>query len=198
MYASLVALETTMALSTSSTTIAASTPSVTLSQSAIGALSVRGLGPRAFLRGEAELVGPFGERLDDQGDVLVLIDAELLDSPLHLFPVDRGREGRLLELLLHRLRLHPLDPGGPDECAGGDETGELIDRVERLSHSRLARHAHEFGMTRHRIDHLLRIAALLELLDRVPRMAGVEVRIALVVEIVDQAGDGVELFVLVP
>jgi feruloyl-CoA synthase len=40
------------------------------------------------------------------------------------------------------------------------------------------------------VDHLLGIAALLQLLDRVARMTGVEVGITLVVEVVDQAGDG--------
>ena len=46
------------------------------------------------------------------------------------------------------------------------------------------------------VDDLLGIAALLELLERVARMARVEVGIALVVEVVDEPGDRVELLVL--
>jgi hypothetical protein len=103
-----------------------------------------------------------------------------------------------LELLLHRLGLHALDAGGADESAGGHEAGELVHRVQRLRHPGLARHAHEVGVAGDGVDHLLRVAAFLQLLDRVAGMSGIQVRVPLVVEIVDQACDGVELLVLVP
>jgi hypothetical protein len=48
----------------------------------------------------------------------------------------------------------------------------------------------------HRVDHLLRIAALLKLGQRVARVPRVEVGIALVVEVVNEPGDGPELLVL--
>ena len=47
-----------------------------------------------------------------------------------------------------------------------------------------------------RVDHLLGVSALLEFLEHVAGMAGVEVRIALVVEVVDEPGDGPQLLVL--
>src|SRR5918992_4384585 len=53
-------------------------------------------------------------------------------------------------------------------------------------------------MAGHGVDQLLRIAALLEQLERLARMAGLEVRVALVVEVVQQPGDRVELLVLAP
>src|SRR5512133_634545 len=180
-YASLVVFETTSAFSKSSTISPATTPRVILAQPAIGRL-VRDLRPGAFLRAEAELIGALRERLDDQGDVLVLVDPELLDPPLNLISVDRRSEGRLLELLLDRLRPHALDARGADQGAGGDEAGELVHGIERLRHPGLAGDAHEVGVAAHCVDHLLRIAAVGQLLDCVAGMAGLEVRVALVVE----------------
>ena len=136
--------------------------------------------------------------LDDQGDVLVLVDLELLDSALDVVAVDRSRERRRLELLLHRLRLHALDSGGAHESTGGDEARELVDSVEGLRHAGLPGHAHEVGVPGDCLDHLLRVAALLHLLDRVAGVARVEVRVTLVIEVMDEARDRVGLLVLAP
>ena len=56
----------------------------------------------------------------------------------------------------------------------------------------------ELGVAGDGVDHLLRIALLLQLLERVAGMTGLEVGIALVVEVVHQRGDRVELLVLTP
>src|SRR5436190_1433594 len=77
-------------------------------------------------RHEPELVRVLGQGLDYEGDVLVLVDAELLDPAPDLVAVDLGRERGLLELLADRLRRHSLDPGRADECAGADEARQLV------------------------------------------------------------------------
>ena len=64
--------------------------------------------------------------------------------------------------------------------------GELVDRVERLRHLGLAGHVQELGVAGDRVDHLLGIASLLQLLDRVAWVASLQVRVALVVEVVDE------------
>ena len=73
---------------------------------------------------------------------------------------------------------------------------ELVHGVERLRH--LASRAGPPGTRRagDRVDHLLRIAEPFELLQRVAQVPRVEVRVALVVEVVDQPGDRVQLLVL--
>jgi hypothetical protein len=57
--------------------------------------------------------------------VVVELDAELLGAFVDVLPVDARGEGRLLQLLLDRLRLERRDPVRPDEAAGVDEAGEL-------------------------------------------------------------------------
>ncbi len=59
-------------------------------------------------RAQAELAGDRAHRLDHEADVVVQLDAELLGALVHLVAVNAGRERRLLELLLHRLRLERL------------------------------------------------------------------------------------------
>ena len=56
----------------------------------------------------------------------------------------------------------------------------------------------EGGVAGHGVDQLLRVALLLEQLERLARVAGAEVGIALVVEVVEQAGGGPQLLVLAP
>ena len=75
--------------------------------------------------------------------------------------------------------------------------GELVDREQRLLHRRLPRDAQEIRVRRHRPHQLRRIAPGLELADRVARMAVAEVRIALVVEVVQQPGQPPQLDVAV-
>ena len=147
---------------------------------------------------EPELVGARLHRRDHEGDVLVEVDAELLGALADLVTVDARSERGLLELLLDGLRRHPLDAGRADERAGGDEAGELIDREERLGHVGLARDAQEGGVPGDRVDELLGPAALLEQPQGgagVAVLGVVEIREALVVEVVDQARHGPQLLV---
>ena len=60
----------------------------------------------------------------------------------------------------------------------------------------VARDAEEVGVRGDRAHELGRVAARLELLQRDPRMAGLEVGMALVVEVVQQPGDAPQLLVL--
>src|SRR5919201_25673 len=55
----------------------------------------------------------------------------------------------------------------------------------RFARPRLARHVQERGVPRDRVHHLVRVAEPAQLLERVAGVAGLEVRVALVVQIVD-------------
>ena len=68
-------------------------------------------------------------------------------------------------------------------------------RDQCLVEQALARDAEELRMRLHRVHHLLGIVAPAQFLDRHARMAGLEVRVALVVEVVHQAGDAPRLLV---
>ena len=113
-----------------------------------------------------------------------------------LVAVDRRGEGRRLQLLLHRLRRHALDAGGPHQGAGGHEAAELVDGVQGLGHLGLARDAQVGRVAGHGVDQLLRIVQLLEQLQRHARVAGLQVRVLLVVQVVQDAGGGPQLLVL--
>src|SRR5918994_506093 len=145
---------------------------------------------------EVELVRVLLERRDDEGDVLVEVDAELLCALAQLLAVDRGRERGRLHLLLDRLRGEPVDAGRPHVGAGHDEAAQLVDGVQRLLHRRVARHAEEVRVGGDAADQLRRVAARLELLERHARMAGLEVRVALVVEVVEEPREPPQLLVL--
>ena len=135
-----------------------------------GFLRRTGKAQRAWLLRQPELVRALFHRGDHERDVLVELDAEVLGALAHLVAVDARGEARLLQLLLDRLGREAVDAGGADERARGDEARQLVDRVERLRELRLARDAEERRVARDRVDQLLRIALLLEQLERVSRM----------------------------
>ena len=128
-------------------------------------------------------------------DVLVELDAELLGALVDVVPVDAGGERRLLQLLLHRLRLERRDPVGPHEPAGVDEAGELVAGEERLLQRRVARQAEVRGVREDALDHLLGLALLAQDRRAVLRVL-VERGVDLVVEVVQQRGHAPELLVL--
>jgi hypothetical protein len=128
--------------------------------------------------------------------VLVEVHAHLRGRLAHLVAIHGGRERRRLHLLLHRLGRHPDDPGGAHERDRGDEPGQLVDRVERLRERGLARHAQVRRVAGHGLDQLLRVAQLAQLLEGDPRMAGLQVGVLLVVEVVEDAGGRPQLLVL--
>ena len=128
-------------------------------------------------------------------DVLVEVDAESFGACIHLVAVHAGGERRLLELLLHRLRLQPLEPGRPDEAARVHEAAELVAGEERLLEQRVPRQREVLGVGEHGLDDLLGIALLAQDRRAVLRML-VERRMDLVVEVVEQRGDAPELLVL--
>src|SRR5215207_6145228 len=103
--------------------------------------------------------GVGGDRIDHELDVLVFVNAQLLDGAGDLIAVDLGCERGLLQLLANRLRLHPLDPRGTNQRARGDEPRQLIHRVQGLREPGLPWHAEEVGVSGHRVDDLLRVAA---------------------------------------
>src|SRR5688572_28961926 len=70
---------------------------------------------------EPELVGLGLEGRDHEGDVVVEVHAELLGPTADVLAVDGRGEGGRLELLLDRLRRHPVDALGPHVRAGRDE-----------------------------------------------------------------------------
>src|SRR5262245_46689362 len=82
--ASLVSLLTAIEFSTSSASTSASRIRTTFTQR----LTAGSLRLRVGLRADAELVLALGKRLDDQGDVLVLVHAQLVDPALHLIAID--------------------------------------------------------------------------------------------------------------
>src|SRR5207249_4313091 len=90
---------------------------------------------------DPEVVGARGHRLDHNLEVLVEVEtrlgAQLVCARLYVLAADGGGEARLLQLLLDRLRLEPVDALGADVRAGGDEAGELVAGEERLVEQRL-------------------------------------------------------------
>ena len=136
------------------------------------------------------------ERGDHEGDVLVEVDPELLGAVAHRVAVDRGGEGRGLHLLLDRLGRQPVDPLRAHVGAGHDEARELVDGVQRLLHRRVARDLEVVGVRGDRAHHVLREPEPLELGEGVARMAGVKIRIALVVEVVEHSHEPPALLIL--
>jgi hypothetical protein len=147
-------------------------------------------------RREPQVVRALLERGDDEAHVLVEVDAELLRAAAHVVAVDRGREARLLELLLDRLGRHAADALGAHHRTRHDEARELVDGVQRVLERALARHVEVVGVRGDGPDELWRLAAALELGHRQPRVARLRVGMALVVHVVQQAHDAPQLLVL--
>ena len=145
--------------------------------------------------GQAELAGDRLQGGDDVRDVLVELEPEQLGTGVDLVAVDAGGEGRLLQLLLDRLRLEALEPGRPHEPAGVDEPGELVAGEERLLQQRLARDLEVLGMREHGQDQHLGVALLAEDRRAVLRML-VERGVDLVVEVVEERRAAPQLLVL--
>jgi hypothetical protein len=136
------------------------------------------------------------QRGDNRSHVLVEVHAELLGAGADLVAIDRCGEARLLELLLDRLGRQAADALRADLRARHDEARELVDRVQRLLHERLARHAEVIGVGGHSADELRRVVQPLELGKGHARMTRRHVRIALVVEVVQEARLAPQLLVL--
>ena len=128
--------------------------------------------------------------------MVVELQAQLLGAAVDLVAVDAGCEGRLLQLLPHRLRLEGLDPVGPDQPAGVDETGELVTGEERLLEFRVPLHVQVLRVRKDGLDELLWIALLAEDRSAVLRVL-VESGMDLIVEVVEERGRAPEFLVLV-
>ena len=144
---------------------------------------------------QAELLRDRLQRGDDVRDVLVQLEPEQLRAGIDLVAVDACREGRLLQLLLHRLRLEPVEPRRPDEPARMHEAGELVAGEERLLQHRVARQLEMLGVGEDGLDHLFRIPLLAQDRCAILRVL-VERGVDLVVEIVQEPDDAPELLVL--
>ena len=77
---------------------------------------------------ETELAGDRLQRRDYVRDVLVEVELEEVGALVDVLARDAGGELRLLQFLLHRLRLEPLEACGADEAARVDEAGQLVAR----------------------------------------------------------------------
>ena len=113
-----------------------------------------------------------------------------------LVAVDRGGEARLLELLLHRLRRQPVDPLRAHVGAGEQEAATA--RRRRRGSSPSACRGRRPGSRRARRCRARSSGSTSSCSSSAsaPRVAGLEIGIALVVEVVEQADDAPELLVL--
>ncbi len=157
----------------------------TVPATATASAACRAGGGCVLPRAQAELRGDRPQRGDEERDVLVEVDAELFRSAVDLLAVHSGREGRLLQLLAHRLRLERLDAVGTDEAAGVDEAGELVAGKQGLLQRRVARQLQVLRMGETGLDDLLRLALLAQDRSAVLRVL-VERRVDLVVEVVEE------------
>ena len=105
-------------------------------------------------------------------------------------------ERRRLHLLLDRLGREPVDPLRAHVGARHHEARELVDGEQGLLHRRVARDLEVVGVRGDRADHVLGELEPLELGQRVARVAGVKIRIALVVEVVEHPDHAPALGVL--
>ena len=133
------------------------------------------------------------QRLDHVLDVLVERQADLLGAVVDVLAVDAAGEGLLFQPLLHR---GEVDVGerlaGLDQGHGGDEAGELVAGVEGLGEAGLARRAGVGRVAQDGRAHDLGVPLGGEDLDPA---VGVVLLVgpALVVEVVEQAGEAPEL-----
>jgi hypothetical protein len=146
-------------------------------------------------RAEAEVARDGAHGRDHVRDVLVELEAELLCAAINLVAMHAGREGRLLELLPHRLGLERLDPVRPDEPAGVNEPRELVAGEQRLLQLGVSVDRQMLGVREDGVDELLRIALFPQDRRTVLGML-VERRMDLVVEIVEEGGCPPEVLVL--
>ena len=146
-------------------------------------------------RAQAELLRDRLQRRDDVRDVLVELQLEQLGARVDLVPVHPGGEGRLLQFLLDRLWLEPLEPVRPHEPAGVHEAGELVAGEERPLEQGVARQLEVLRVGEDGLDHVLRIPLVAEDRRAVLRVL-VERRVDLVVEVVEERGCAPELLVL--
>src|SRR3954465_3117108 len=156
--------------------------------------SRRARGPPA--RGAPGALGRGPEGGDHERDVLVEVDAEPFGALAHRGAVDgRGERGRL-HLLLDRLRRQPVDALRPHVGARHHEARQLVDGEQRLLHHRVARDLQVVRGRGDGADHVVGEPEPLELRERVAGMAGVKIRIALVVEVVQHPDEAPALLVL--
>ncbi len=134
-------------------------------------------------------------RGDDVADVLVELEPDELGARVHLVAVHSGRERGLLELLLHRLRLQPVEPGRPHEPARVHEPRQLVAREEHLLQLRVARHREVLGVREDGLDQLLGVARVAQDRSAILRML-VERGVDLVVEVVQESRRTPEVLVL--
>ena len=132
---------------------------------------------------------------DDVRDVLVELEPEELRARVHLVAMDARGERRLLQLLLHGLRLQAVEPGRTHESARMHEARELVAREQHLLELRIAGHREMLGMREDGLDQLLGVALLAQDRRAVLRML-VERGVDLVVEVVQEGGRAPELLVL--
>src|SRR5687768_5524055 len=91
---------------------------------------------------QSDLGGHAAERVDDERDVGVQLDAELGGAAVYVVAIHRARERLVLQLLAYGGRLQAgHDLAGPHESARVDEAGQLVARVERAIQEADARHA---------------------------------------------------------
>ena len=133
------------------------------------------------------------ERGDHEGHVLVEVHPQLRSALAHRLAVDRGREGGRLHLLLDRLGCHPVDALGPHVRARHHEaaTARRPRTASSPSPTRAGPRGSRHGRPR-RARTRARSPAAQRLLQRHAGMARLEVRMPLVVEVVqhpDEAPD---------
>src|SRR5688500_4816299 len=132
---------------------------------------------------------------DDVLDVLVERYAQVVGSPFQRIAVDRLAERLVLQLLLDRLQLQILErAAGPHESAGEEESGQLVDRVQRLLHPGFPGHARIIGVAEDRATHLAGPALLVQDLDAHERVS-VLALVLLVIEVVEEPDDAPHLHV---
>jgi len=104
-------------------------------------------------------------------------------------------EGLVLELLRHRLRRQVEQAlRRPDESHGNDEADHFVDGVDAAVEVAPALHTGVVGMPEHRVDDLLGDPASPQL-RRADERVFLERRVAVVVEVVQQADDAPEVFI---
>ena len=114
-------------------------------------------------------------------------DAEFLGTPQQLVAGDLSGEAFVLHLLDDGVRVHLVEaPVRTHVGHGDDEAGQLVAGVDGSRQEARPRDAGVVAVTEHGLDHDLRVAETAQLLGAAQRMG---LGVALVVEVVEQAGD---------